>query len=50
MKKLVFLALIVCGLGIISCGPSKADLAKQEQALRDSIQRAVTDSIHLAIH
>lgn len=48
MKQFIYLALLTCVMGIISCGPSKAERAQQEQAMKDSIQRALTDSIHRA--
>lgn len=47
---LIVLLLLGCVAGVYSCkqGPSKEELARQEQAMLDSIKRATEDSIRLA--
>lgn len=44
---LVFCAMLSCMVCMASCkgGPSKEELAKQEQAMKDSIAKAVQDSV-----
>lgn len=40
MKKVLFIATMVCGIAIVSCGPSAEEKAAQEQARLDSIEAA----------
>ena len=46
MKFLNYSVLALLSISIISCGLSKEELAKKEQARIDSIKKATEDSIH----